>query len=96
MSMSSEKTPEKQHGLSTRGAVLVTIGIVLILGVALFIGFWVVPMLQTHAAVLPAAGSGDQPLHLMNISGSCRAASAIPTASAPASKRRLAPAASDT
>lgn len=51
MSEHEEKNSEKQSGAGTRTAIIATVGIALILGLALFIGFWVVPVLQTRAVV---------------------------------------------
>lgn len=44
-SMTGEQSKGKS-GLSTRGAVLVTLGIVAILGMALFVGLWVIPFVK--------------------------------------------------
>lgn len=50
-SVMADEQSKGKSGLSTRGAVLVTIGIVLILGVACFIAAVVAPVMQTRAAV---------------------------------------------
>ena len=48
MSTEADGTAEMRTGLSTRGAVLAGVGVVAILALALFTGFWLVPFLQTR------------------------------------------------
>jgi len=49
MSTEADGTAEMRTGLSTRGAVLAGVGVVAILALALFTGFWLVPFLQIRS-----------------------------------------------
>lgn len=51
MVKAEDSNPEKPAGASTRTAVLATVGIAVILGLALFIVVWVVPVWHAHSAL---------------------------------------------